>query len=107
MLGFRHFLLNTTNQTQLTTFLNQTANHLNTRFPVGLMTDVGMLVANPAYGGDPVYAQNFTTGAYHGTVVWGWPLVSNMLELLITVNDGRWFGKTTVAMQLLRHTLVL
>jgi hypothetical protein len=75
MSGFRHFLLNTTNQTQLTTFLNQTANHLNTRFPVGLMTDVGMLVANPAYGGDTIYAQNWTTGAYHGTVVWGWPLV--------------------------------
>lgn len=75
--GFRHFLLDTTNQTQLTTFVNQTANHLNTRFPVGLMTDVGMLVANPAYGGDSVYAANWTTGAYHGTVVWGWPLVTN------------------------------
>jgi hypothetical protein len=46
------------------------------------MTDVGMVVANPAYGGDPVYAQNFTTGAYHGTVVWGWPLVSNMLIVI-------------------------
>lgn len=74
--GFRHFLLNTTNQTQLTTFLNQTANHLNAQFPVGLMTSVGMLVANPAYGNNTVYAQNWTTGAYHGTVIWGWPLVS-------------------------------
>lgn len=46
------------------------------------MTDVGMLVANPAYGGDPVYAQNWTTGAYHGTVVWGWPLV--LLTLCLT-----------------------
>ena len=74
--GFRHFLLNTTNQTQLTTFLNQTTNHLNAQFPVGLMTSVGMLVANPAYGNNTVYAQNWTTGAYHGTVIWGWPLVS-------------------------------
>jgi len=55
--------------------MNQTANHLNTRFPVGLMTDVSMLVANPAYGTIPNYAANWTTGAYHGTVVWGWPLV--------------------------------
>lgn len=39
-------------------------------FPVGLMTGVGMVVANPAYSpGDAFYA-NFTTGDYHGTVVW-------------------------------------
>ncbi|THC97142.1 hypothetical protein EYZ11_003357 [Aspergillus tanneri] len=38
------------------------------------MTDAGLVVANPAYGGDPVYAKNFTTGAYHGTVVWSWQL---------------------------------
>jgi hypothetical protein len=44
------------------------------------MTDVGMLVANPAYGDDPVYAANWTTGAYHGTVVWGWPLVRTLYE---------------------------
>lgn len=79
--GFRHFLLKTTNQTQLTTFVNQTADHINSEFPIGLMTNVSMLVANPAYGNDPIYAANWTTGAYHGTVVWGWPLVFNSLEL--------------------------
>jgi hypothetical protein len=67
---FRHFLLNTTNDDQLTTFLNATANSIRLTFPAGLMTDVGMLVANPAYGGNPVYAANWTTSAYHGTVVW-------------------------------------
>jgi hypothetical protein len=71
---FRHFLLNTTNDEQLTTFLNATANSIRLTFPAGLMTDVGMLVANPAYGGDPVYAANWTTSAYHGTVVWYAPL---------------------------------
>jgi hypothetical protein len=67
---FRHFLLNTTNDEQLTTFLNATANSIRLTFPAGLMTDVGMLVANPAYGGDSIYAANWTTSAYHGTVVW-------------------------------------
>lgn len=67
---FRHYLLNTTNQTQLTAFVNQTANNVRLPFPVGLSTDVGMLIANPAYGGEPVYAANWTHNAYQGTVVW-------------------------------------
>ena len=71
---FRHFLLNTTNQTQLTRFINQTASNVRRTFPAGLLTSVGMLVANPAYGQEPVYAANWTTSAYHGTVVWSWPL---------------------------------
>lgn len=71
---FRLFLLNTTNQVQLTSFLNSTANSLRRRFPAGLMTDVGMLVANPAYGAEAVYAANWTNSAYHGTVVWSWQL---------------------------------
>lgn len=72
---FRHFLLNTTNnQAQLTSFVNQTANNIRRKFPAGLLTDAGMLVANPAYGTNPAYAANWTTGAYHGTVIWSWPL---------------------------------
>jgi hypothetical protein len=51
---FRLFLLNTTNQTQLSSFLSQTADHILQPFPVGLSTSVGLLVANPAYGNDPV-----------------------------------------------------
>ncbi|KAE8376571.1 hypothetical protein BDV26DRAFT_265315 [Aspergillus bertholletiae] len=73
--SFRLFLLNTTtNQPQLTSFINQTATHIQATFPAGLMTDASMVVANPAYGDDPVYARNWTTGAYHGTVVWSWQL---------------------------------
>jgi hypothetical protein len=71
---FRLFLLNTTDQKQLTSFVNQTANNVRRQFPAGLMTGVSLVVANPAYGENPVYAQNFTTGAYHGTVVWSWQL---------------------------------
>ena len=72
--GFRHFFLNTTNQTQLTRYINQTANNIRRTFPAGLLTSVGMLVANPAYGIQPEYAANFTNSAYHGTVVWSWQL---------------------------------
>ncbi|KAK5727059.1 hypothetical protein LTR15_002951 [Elasticomyces elasticus] len=71
---FRHFLVNSTNQTQLTSFVNQTANNVLAPFPVGLSNPGGLLVANPAYGGDPIYLANFTNSAYHGTVVWGWPM---------------------------------
>ena len=69
---FRLFLLNGTNQTTLTSFLNQSANNILRTFPAGLLTDVGLLVANPAYGEQAVYAANWTRSAYHGTVVWSW-----------------------------------
>jgi hypothetical protein len=83
---FRHFLLNTTNQTQLTRFLNSTANNVRRPFPAGLMTNVSILVANPAYGNDSVYAANWTNNAYHGTVVWSWQLsmMAKGLELQLS-----------------------
>lgn len=40
-------------------------------FPAGLMTDVGLLVANPALAGEAVQAR-FTPAQYHGVVVWSW-----------------------------------
>jgi hypothetical protein len=40
-------------------------------FPAGLLTGVGMVVANPAFA--PVALQSgFSRNAYHGTVVWSW-----------------------------------
>jgi hypothetical protein len=71
---FRHFFLNTTNQTQLSAFLEQTANHILAPFPVGLSTDVGLVVANPAYANDADYANGFSQRDYHGTVVWSFQL---------------------------------
>ncbi|KAK0509557.1 hypothetical protein JMJ35_007951 [Cladonia borealis] len=41
-------------------------------FPAGLSTPVGILIANPAFSLDSSHWQKFTTGAYHGTVVWTW-----------------------------------
>ncbi len=40
-------------------------------FPAGLMTEVGMLVANPAFCA-PALQASFSRNAYHGTVVWSW-----------------------------------
>ena len=71
---FRHFLLNTTNEEQLSSFLSQTADNILAPYPLGLTTDVGLLVANPAFGGEPHYAERFSKSAYHGTVVWSWQL---------------------------------
>jgi hypothetical protein len=40
-------------------------------FPAGLMTDVGPVVANPAYAADELEPA-FGRGRYHGTVIWSW-----------------------------------
>jgi glycogen debranching enzyme len=40
-------------------------------FPAGLMTEVGMLVANPAFAAPSLQA-SLSRNAYHGTVVWSW-----------------------------------
>ena len=40
-------------------------------FPAGLLTPVGLLVANPAFAGREMQAR-FTNSAYHGTVIWSW-----------------------------------
>lgn len=71
---FRLFLINDTNPIQATKFIDQAAHNVRRRFPAGLMTDVSMVVANPAYGIEDVYAANWTTNAYHGPVVWSWQL---------------------------------
>jgi hypothetical protein len=71
---FRHFFLNTTDQTQLTAYISQTADHILQPFPVGLSSDVGLFVANPAYAGDAGFEAGFSKTDYHGTVVWSWQL---------------------------------
>ncbi|MGC2944129.1 hypothetical protein [Burkholderia ambifaria] len=40
-------------------------------FPTGLVTDVGMLIANPAHASQALWPK-FTSSAYHGTVIWSW-----------------------------------
>lgn len=40
-------------------------------FPAGLLTDAGLLVANPAMA-DADIQRRFGPNAYHGTVIWSW-----------------------------------
>ena len=40
-------------------------------FPLGLMTDAGLVAANPVFAAEPVQAR-FSPKAYHGTVIWSW-----------------------------------
>lgn len=71
---FRLFLLNSTDETQLSTFLSQVSDNVLRPFPLGLSTSVGLVVANPAYGDGTVDVKKFTESAYHGTVIWSWQL---------------------------------
>ncbi|KAI2627860.1 carbohydrate-binding module family 52 protein [Hypoxylon sp. NC1633] len=71
---FRLFLLNSTNDAQLSDFLSQTADNILRPFPLGLSTSVGLVVANPSYGEGSVDVKEFQESAYHGTVVWSWQL---------------------------------
>ncbi|KZT50991.1 hypothetical protein CALCODRAFT_504066 [Calocera cornea HHB12733] len=41
-------------------------------YPRGLLTNVGMLVANPAFDSNDTNVYVLNTGSYHGTVVWSW-----------------------------------
>ncbi len=40
-------------------------------FPAGLLTPVGVVVANPVYAA-PAIQGKLTRSAYHGTVIWSW-----------------------------------
>lgn len=72
----RIFFLNGTNQARLTEYLNSTALSILRPYPAGLMTPVGLVVANPAISGNEVVNQNFSNSAYHGSVVWSWHLMA-------------------------------
>lgn len=56
-------------------------------FPAGLMTEVGLLVANPAFCG-PVLQAQLSRNAYHGTVVWSWQ------QALLAAGLARQLGRT-------------
>lgn len=87
---FRHFFLNTTDQGQLSGYLNQTAEHILQPFPIVLSMDVGLVVANPAYGGQDWYGSTFKNTDYHGTVVWSWQL--SMMAAGLSRQLGRCSG---------------
>ncbi|MDQ3511812.1 MAG: hypothetical protein M3414_09080, partial [Pseudomonadota bacterium] len=51
--------------------LARTIANLMRPFPSGLMTDAGLLVANPVFSGPQIW-KRLDASAYHGTVVWSW-----------------------------------
>jgi hypothetical protein len=71
----RLFFLNGTHQRRLTDYLNHTALSVLRPYPAGLMTPLGLVVANPALSGSDVLIANFSNSAYHGSVIWSWQLV--------------------------------
>ncbi len=65
-------------------------------FPAGLMTEVGMLVANPAFCAPPLQAE-FSRNAYHGTVVWSWQ------QALFAAGLARQLGRTDLPAAVRAH----
>ena len=55
-------------------------------FPAGLLTPVGLLVANPAFATSDVEAR-FGPNAYHGAVVWSWQ------QAVLAAGLGRQLGR--------------
>jgi hypothetical protein len=53
------------------TALRQAVTAIMRPFPAGLLTEVGVVVANPVYATPAIKAQ-LTSSAYHGTVIWSW-----------------------------------
>jgi hypothetical protein len=51
--------------------LRQAVTALMRPFPAGLLTPVGVVVANPVYATPGIQA-TLTRSAYHGTVIWSW-----------------------------------
>ncbi|MEA3140153.1 MAG: hypothetical protein QOK23_2322 [Gammaproteobacteria bacterium] len=51
--------------------LSQAVTALMRPFPAGLLTPVGVTVANPVYA-TPAIQSVLTRSAYHGTVIWSW-----------------------------------
>ncbi|MBI3928062.1 MAG: hypothetical protein HY319_21140 [Armatimonadetes bacterium] len=65
--------------------VERTLTLLELEFPVGLMTGVGPVVANPAYSLDPRHAEQLDRKGYHGTVIWSWQsgmLIAGLLRQL-------------------------
>lgn len=75
--------------------LESTVKSMLLPFPLGLLTPVGMVVANPVYA-DKETQKYFTNSHYHGTVIWSWQqalfaagLERQLLRSDLTVNTKK------------------
>jgi len=67
------------NSNELTCLLD----HIFLEFPYGLYTDIGFIIANPAYTNSTSYFSMFDDFRYHGTVIWGFQnnyIISTILQ---------------------------
>ncbi|HEY6457820.1 MAG TPA: hypothetical protein VIY90_21300 [Steroidobacteraceae bacterium] len=67
-------------------------------FPLGLLTDVGMVVANPVFANADL-KRRFTNHAYHGTVVWSWQ------QALFTIGLERQLRRADLPQPVREHLL--
>jgi hypothetical protein len=74
-------------------------------FPIGLMTEVGMVVANPAYSDRPGDGALFDRDHYHGAVVWSWP--QTMMRRGLEKQLARFAGDASVEVPLRRALAAL
>jgi hypothetical protein len=65
-------------------------------FPAGLMTEVGLLVANPAFCPGSLQAL-LNRNAYHGTVIWSWQ------QALFAAGLARQLGRTDLPASVREH----
>ncbi|KAL9577382.1 MAG: hypothetical protein Q9203_007485 [Teloschistes exilis] len=100
-------LIHSSNPTSLSKHLdtlNAVADSILRTFPAGLYTPVGILIANPAYSTDPSHSKNFTTGAYHGTVIWSWNslvmLTKGLETQLAAAAEAKARGADAIALKL-------
>jgi len=79
------------------------AESLTRAFPAGLLTDVGLLVANAAFA-DPTLQPEFGRNRYHGAVVWSWQqaLLAAGLDRQLRRSDLSLAARTALARARLR-----
>lgn len=74
-------------------------------FPIGLVSPVGLMVANPAYSDRAGDAALFGKDKYHGTVVWSWP--QTMMARGLRAQLARFKGDPEVTKELRRAQAML
>jgi hypothetical protein len=67
-------------------------------FPLGLLTDAGLLVADPVFA-DATLKARFTNHSYHGTVIWSWQ------QALLACGVARQLERTDLPMPVKQHLL--
>ena len=74
-------------------------------FPIGLVSPVGLMVANPAYSDRAGDAALFGKDKYHGTVVWSWP--QTMMTRGLRAQLARFKGDREVTREVKRALAML